>query len=1059
MFPHADPVLVARVKACVQQLRAQRPTSSTDSPSPLVVTVAILFERSAIGRAAFTKWLVREFEDEATFRVVSLDAQCAADFDPVDARDSVTDDTKATRLGIRRYEDAGFGDVGSGGRGAHWQVRIESRAHFHRVLAHLEATVGVVDIALAHFDCTVWSNAGQSTYCLDLEFVKERRSVSYYRVGERYRQRQAQRAFWVALIEDFLNGAVFPKAQAVLVENPKGQLDKALQPLGAETVAAEYADHLAFTLTKDLLSPTPRNEALCAKSFGRKHRYLRKPTMYTSGGDAQAVRAVPLLWFHGDDDGDDGDDGDGDELYVRPTPHNSASTSALARRAWNAADHVGLARSADQKSRTPPDVAKRNAWTLFARYVLATGGDTGDAASAGPRPRQQWTHDAAYMMPLFPTHLPPTLQLSKSRLCAHHTRRDCVLLHKHTGPCIFAAEEADRLRILDYLGREWRYDEATGWVVCCCEALEEPPAPSTTRAVSLLPPTDPRHLHPQGSDTTFYGVVNQANCVQESVNYDVQYVGRFRKSPFRTDGRRLTKALSPSALRFTGLLEERSETYCGVYAYEDGVRVTESLEKPECDPGSDDYAALLSDDEAADGWLTQRAVDVALAAYAPAADTLYTTVTDTATLRARLRKHHVPHRVVAGVVEVALFVDPDDVTPTRSTLLSLHIPRRAHAVCHLTGARMHAGFDEGPYFRYRTTTGHGVEEMDEADVVGGRSTRLALVPPPQLVGPLVVAAETTAAATVTDAAAPVVTETATATAETATETATATTTTVTVTVTETETETETETGAAAATMEAPRSTNNDGPPAASLPPPTPVPQPNVPVQQLLGDLMTAVQTLQATVDALRATAAAAGTPAADAEDTRVSSTSLPNAPQDEGDDDEDTEADDDAVDALIRKALARNTNRRGEPAKFRTYLNRAKVQGGPAVARAIEEAMAVFRNNGPGPTKAKLRALLATRAKKRKTRGRPLSEDAVSTPPKRAKATPIGAPTKTGHTARFKLGEAVLVWCEDAWHPATVMERLRQNQTRQTMYRVQYDEELAYDDVFPRDLRRGGGGR
>jgi hypothetical protein len=39
------------------------------------------------------------------------------------------------------------------------------------------------------------------------------------------------------------------------------------------------------------------------------------------------------------------------------------------------------------------------------------------------------------------------------------------------------------------------------------------------------------------------------------------------------------------------------------------------------------------------------------------------------------------------------------------------------------------------------------------------------------------------------------------------------------------------------------------------------------------------------------------------------------------------------------------------------------------------------------------------------------------------------------------------------------MKRLRQNHTRQTMYRVQYDEELSYDDVFPRDLRRGGGGR
>ena len=783
-----------------------------------------------------------------------------------------------------------------------------------------------------------------------------------------------------------------------------------MQPLGAETVAAEYADHLAFTPTKDLLSPPPRNEALCAKSFGRKHRYLRKPTMYTSGGDAQAVRAVPLLWFHGDDDGDDGD-----ELYVRPTPHNSASTSALARRAWNAADHVGLARSADQKSRTPPDVAKRNAWTLFARYVLATGGDTGDASATGPRPRQQWTHDAVYMMPLFPTHLPPTLQLSKSRLCAHHTRRDCVLLHKHVGPCIFAAEEADRLRILDYLGREWRYDEATGWVVCCCEALEEPPTPSTTRAVALLPPTDARHRRPPGSEAAFYGVVNQANCVQESVNYDVQYVGRFRKSPFRTDGRRLTKAPSPSALRFTGLLEERSETYCGVYAYEDGVRVTESLEKAECDPGSDDYAALLDDDEATDGWLTQRAVDVALAAYAPAVDTLYTTVTDTATLRARLRKHHVPHRVVAGAVEVALFVDPDDVTPERATLLSLHIPRRAHAVCHLTGERMHAGFDEGPYFRYRTD--QGVEEMDEADVVGGRCARLALVPPPQLVGPLVAAA-----VTVAEAASPVVTATATG-------------------------------PAAATTVDAPLTTNS--------PPPTPVPQPNVPVHQMLGDLMTAVQTLQATVDALRATAAAQGTPTADTQGARVSSTSLPNAPRDEGDDEEDTEeTDDEATDALIRKALARVTNRRGETAKFRTYLQRAKAQGGPSVARAIDKAMTVFRNNTPGPAKAKLRALLATRAKKRKTRGRPSSEDAASTPPpKRAKATPIGAPTKADQTARFKLGEAVLVWCEDGWHPATVMERLRQNHTRQTMYRVQYDEELSYDDVFPWDLRRKGGGR
>ena len=122
--------------------------------------------------------------------------------------------------------------------------------------------------------------------------------------------------------------------------------------------------------------------------------------------------------------------------------------------------------------------------------------------------------------------------------------------------------------------------------------------------------------------------------------------------------------------------------------------------------------------------------------------------------------------------------------------------------------------------------------------------------------------------------------------------------------------------------------------------------------------------------------------------------------------------------------------------------------------------MTVFRNNTPGPAKAKLRALLATRAKKRKTRGRPSSADAPSTPPpKRAKATPVGAPTKAGHTARFKLGEAVLVWCEDGWHPATVMERLRQNHTRQTMYRVQYDEELSYDDVFPWDLRRKGGGR
>ena len=1007
MFPHADPALVARVKACVQRLRAQRPTSSDGSPSPLVVTVAILFERSAIGRAAFTKWLAREFEDEATFRVVSLDAECAADFDPADTRDCVTDDAKATRLGVRRYEDAGFGDVGSGGRGAHWQVRIESRAHFHQVLAHLEATVGVVDIALAHFDCTVWSNAGQSTYCLDLDFVKERRSVSYYRVGERYRQRQAQRAFWVALIEDFLNGTVFPKAQAVLVENPKGQLDKALQPFGADTVPAEYADHLAFTPTKDLLSPTPRNEALCAKSFGRKHRYLRKPTMYTSGGDAWAVRAVPLLWFHGD--GDDGDDGDGDELYVRPTPNSSASTSALAKRAWNVADHVGLARSADQKSRTPPDVAKRNAWTLFARYVLATtGGDTGDASATEPRPRprQQWTHDTVYMMPLFPTHLPPTLQLSKSRLCAHHTRRDCVLLHKHAGPCIFAAEEAERLRILDYLGREWRYDDATGWVVCCCcKALEEPPAPSTTRAVARLPSTDPRHRHPQGSETTFHGVVNLANCVQASVNYDVQYVGRFHKSPFRTDGRRLTKALSPSALRFTGLLEERSATYCGVYAYEDGVRVTESLEKAECDPGSDDYAALLDDDEAADGWLTQRAVDVALAAYAPAADTLYTTVTDTATLRARLRQHHVPHRVVvAGAVEVALFVDPDDVTPTRATLLSLHIPRRAHPVCHLTGTRMHAGFDERPYFRYRT--GHGVEEMDEADVVGGRSTRLALVPPPQLVGPLVAAAETTGAAMTTM------------------------------------------TTTAATTVNALRTTNN-GSPTTDLPLSTPAP---VPVRQMLGDLMTVVQTLQATVDTLQATVTATGTPTVDTEGTPFSSTPSSIAPRDEGDE---------ATDALIRKALARVTNRRGETAKFRKDLRRAKTQGGPTVARAIEKAMTVFRNNTPGPAKAKLRALLATRAKKRETRGHPSSEDAASTPPpKRAKATPtIGAPTKSGYTARFKLGEAVLVWCEDAWYPATVMKRLRQNQTRQTMYRVQYDEELAYDDVFPWNLRRRGNGR
>ena len=989
MFPHADPALVARVKACVQRLRAQRPTASTGSPTPLVVTVAILFERSAIGRAAFTKWLAHEFEDEVTFRVVSLDAECAADFDPMDARDCVTDDATATRLGIRRYEDAGFGDVGNGGRGAHWQVRVKSRAHFHHVLDHLEATVGVVDIALAHFDCTVWSNAGQSTYCLDLDFVKERRSVSYYRVGERYRQRQAQRAFWVTLIEDFLNGAVFPKAQAVLVENPKGQLDKALQPFSADTVPAEYADHLAFTPTKDLLSPTPRNEALCAKPFGRKHRYLRKPTMYTSGGDAQAVRAVPLLWFHGDD---------GDELYVRPTPHNSASTSALARRAWNAADHVGLARSTDQKSRTPPDVAKRNAWTLFARYVLATGSDTG-GASAGPRLRQQWTHDTAYMMPLFPTHLPPTLKMSKSRLCAHHTRRDCVLLHKHAGPCIFADEEANRLRILDYLGREWRYDEATGCVVCCCEALDDPSASTSTHAVAQLPPTDPRHHHPQNHETTFYGVVNLANCVQEHVTYDVQYVGRFHKSPFRADRRRLTKAPSPSALRFTGLLEERSATYCGIYAYEDGVRVTKSLAKAECNPGSDDYAALLADEAAwADGWLTQRAVDVALAAYAPAADTLYTMVTDTATLRARLRQHHVPHRVVAGAVEVALFVDPDDVTPERATLLSLHVPRHAHAVCHLTGARMHAGFDEQPYFRY--CSGHGVAEMDVADVVGGRRTELALVPPPQLVGPLVAAAETTTTATVT-----------------------------------------------------PRTVDDPS-------------QRNPSVHQMLGDLMTAVQTLQTMVDTLRTTAAATGTPTAGANGARVSSTPPPSAPRDEGDEgdegdeEKDTEATDDATDALIRKALARVTNRRGETAKFRTYLQRAKAQGGPSVARAIDNAMTVFRNNTPGPAKAKLRALLATRAKKRKTRGRPSSADAPSTPPpKRAKATPVGAPTKAGHTARFKLGEAVLVWCEDGWHPATVMERLRQNHTRQTMYRVQYDEELSYDDVFPWDLRRKGGGR
>ena len=624
-------------------------------PKGETIVVVILFECSGRSRNAFLE-LSRKFPD-LKVKIVSLDAQSAEDV-RVDNPGTRIEDPAAAALEIQRDSDR----LGT----EHWTVPLKDHDHFLATFAHLEKTFGPVNICQAHPDCKTFSLAGESTYCFDTDYLHTSKSgVITHQVTPRYAARQRERKFLVSMMLYLLNRG----DMTVLVENPKAHMRQILRPaeattvdepttVDATTVDVESCDHLYYTPLAQLVTKQKSAE----KAFA-------KPTDYFSGGDVEPVKTYPLDWFHESDDTTI-------PMYGKPhrhatipiygKPHRHATLPAE-QQAWKNANHTGDFSSANDKSRTPVDVAIRNAVTQLARHSHSV-------VFPDNKKTQQWTVDTTSMLPMSPKEA----HVGKFRRCE---LRDCSLLNGHKGPHVLESN-MDQLRVIDFEENTWGYVD--GQMTMTKAA---PPTRGTARKGAPSPPKiQPMrslHLYADARVMTLKGGT-----------YQREYMGSSKSPPPKSPSCKIPRD-------FTGILMERNmhRGQCTSFLYIDGYPMKYTNEQLTI--GSDSFYKL--------SWEERRRIKIANAAASAASSKLlfrYSLQADD--IVKRLDELGIPHHHEQGGDSGSVWVCMNEHGNVRIagvwTPLQQGPPR-----CNRTGKLLSKVFTKVEYVLYYTADGHGHE--------------------------------------------------------------------------------------------------------------------------------------------------------------------------------------------------------------------------------------------------------------------------------------------------------------------------------------------------------------